>query len=161
MSVKNVIKEVFFHAMIFGILALLIWVASGCPSLDQTGLATAISKMGVLLTIAVIFFALVTVIIFGRLKYWYTWTILLAFLALLGLGLDLPPFQMLYPADLSAYRVALTLAAVVIFWGIEQLIFKHSGSAGAGNEAHLDEDEMISLDLNGKPDGNGGLQYRR
>ncbi len=102
------------------------------------------------LTLTMLF---MTLIIYYRLKYWPFWTIVLAFLALFGSGVELPPFLALFPDHLSTGRVALTLATVLLFWGIEKLVAKHEGSdnsaVGVGY-SFVDSDEMITLNLDDK-----------
>ena len=91
--------------------------------------------------------------VYHRLRYWHVWTIFLVFPVLVGFGVELPPFIVLFPDHTATGRVALTLTAVLLCWGIEKLVAKHEGSnnsaVGVGY-SFVDPNEMIILNLDEK-----------
>lgn len=146
-SVMSFFKQTIYLAVNFGIVIIIL----GYASWDEFSLA--ISKMSISTAIVTLIMLIMVLIVYYRLKCWHVWTIVLAFLALFGSGLELPPFFVLFPDHMSTGRVALTLAAVLLFWGIEKFVAKHEGSdnsaVGVGYSL-VDSDEMITLDLDDK-----------
>ncbi|MGE3465421.1 MAG: hypothetical protein AB7J13_00695 [Pyrinomonadaceae bacterium] len=102
------------------------------------------SKMSMSMAIATLIMLGIVLTVYYRLKYWHIWTIVLVFLALFGSGLELPPFFVLFPDHVSTGRVALTLAAVLLFWGIEKLV---DNSVAGGGYWFVGSDDLITLNL--------------
>ncbi|MBK8813990.1 MAG: hypothetical protein IPN69_25110 [Acidobacteria bacterium] len=90
-------------------------------------------------------------VMFRRLRYWFTWMLVLVVLAVLGTGIDLPHRFVVYPGKHSIVDAFLTLIAILAFWVLEKLDETYVGSnvsqAGKSN-ALVDEDEIIALNLN-------------
>lgn len=146
-SMKKFPKQAICLAVIFGI----VLTIPGYPSRDQ--FSFAISKMSISAAVLTLAMLVMPLTVYFRLRYWPFWTVVLGFLALVGSGLELPPFFMLFPDHMSIGRVALTLAVVLLFWGIEKLVAKHEGSdysAVGVRYSFADLDEMLTLNLDDK-----------
>lgn len=136
-----------------------VWIAVGLaivfiiPAYLSWGeLSAAFSKMGFSVGVATALIYFTTLLILLRLKYLLFWTFVLLISAFFGFGVGLPPLNIFQPDSISFANVSLTLATVLLFWGIEKLIAKHDGSRNAEGPvaAIRHPDEMIPLNLDDK-----------
>lgn len=115
-------------------------------------LPAVFSKMSISIAVVTVLNYFITLVIYLRLKYILFWSFVLLISAFFGFGVGLPPLNLFYPGNISVGNVSLTLVAVLLFWGIENIIAKHDGYSNAEGPvaAMAHPDEMIPLNLDDK-----------
>lgn len=133
-----------------------IWIAVGLaivfiiPAyMSWAELSAVFSRMSISIAVATVLIYFTALVLYLKLKYVLFWSFVLLIAAFLGFGAGLPPVNIFHPDSISLVNVSLTLASVLLFWGIEKLIAKHDGSSTADGPvaAIAHPDEMIPLNL--------------
>jgi len=96
-------------------------------------------------------------VIFCGLRYVIAWTIVLIALAMVGTGIDIPMWFVMFPEGRSVAGALFTLLAVLAFRAVEILVSRHIGENTVYpvelGSRFLDKDAVVRLNIDGQPDG--------
>lgn len=148
------IKGVLFKITIVWVFIIVVGVLSGLPSSDELSIEWIRLRLLDGQTLASLFVVAIAFVILSKLRYVFVWLGVLIVLAILGLGIDLPPRFVQYPERLSIVRVSLTLVIILVCWILEKLESKYIGLETSGlnpGNSYEDEIEVIALNLDTDP----------